>query len=431
MTVQAAIDAIGFGRFQRRLLLICGVTWAADAAELLAMGFALPGVREEFGLSAWESGLVAASTFIGMLVGATFWGTVADRIGRRTGFQLTVLIFAVFGTLSAFAPDVETLIALRVMTGFGLGGALPLDFSLMTEFLPSRNRGRHLVLLESFWAVGTVAIAVLAFVIVAPWGWRPLLAASGIAALLVVWIRRSVPESPRYLVSAGRVEEAQGILADVARVNGADRPGLVAPAPAATPETVGDLWRGGLRRPTLTLWLAWFAIGLAYYGLFVYLPTIFVDRGFSFVRTYGYTLILAAAQIPGYLTAAWLVERWGRRSTLVTYLAASGVFTIGFAIADSTVAVVVNAALMSFFALGAWAALYAYTPESYPTTLRATGMGWASAMTRIAAALVTLLGATVIAGSLTAALIVFGAAFLAAAAVIALLGEETRGRALA
>ena len=430
MTVQAAIDAIGFGRFQRRLLLICGVTWAADAAELLAMGFALPGVREEFGLSAWESGLVAAAAFIGMLVGATFWGTVADRIGRRTGFQLTVLIFAVFGTASAFAPSVEVLIALRVLTGFGLGGALPLDFSLMTEFLPSRNRGRYLVLLESFWAVGTVAIAVLAFLIVAPWGWRPLLAASGIAALLVVWIRRSVPESPRYLVSAGRVDEAERILADVAKANGTERPGLLAEAPAPDPGNVTHLWQGRLRRPTLTLWLAWFAIGLAYYGLFVYLPTIFVDRGFSFVRTYGYTLILAAAQIPGYLSAAWLVERWGRRSTLVTYLAASGVFTLGFAIADSTAVVVVNASLMSFFALGAWAALYAYTPESYPTSLRATGMGWASAMTRIAAALVTLLGASIIAGSLTAALIVFGVAFLLGAAVVGLLGEETRGRAL-
>jgi MFS transporter, putative metabolite:H+ symporter len=378
MTVQQAIDAIGFGRFQRRLLLICGVTWAADAAELLAMGFALPGVREEFELSAWESGLVASSTFLGMLVGATFWGTIADRIGLRTGFQLTVLIFAVFGTASAVAPSLETLIALRVLTGFGLGGALPLDFSLMTEFLPSRNRGRYLVLLESFWAVGTVAIAVLAFLIVAPWGWRPLLAASGLAALLVVWIRRTVPESPRYLATAGRAEEAERIVEEIARVNGAERPGRLSPGVAPEHGAVGKLWRGELRRPTLTLWLAWFAIGLAYYGLFVYLPTIFVDRGFSFVRTYGFTLILAAAQISGYLSAAWLVERRGRRSRLFTY----------------------------------------------------PSMGWASAMSRIAAALVTLLGATVIAGSLSAALIVFGAAFLVGAAVVGLLGEETRGRAL-
>ena len=429
--VQEAIDRIGFGRFQRRLLLVCGVTWAADAAELLAIGFALPGIREEFGLSSGQAGLVAASAFFGMLAGATFWGTLSDRIGRRTGFQWTVAIFAVFGLLSAFAPSVEVLIALRFAAGFGLGGALPLDFSLMTEFLPRRNRGRWLVLLESFWALGTVAIALLALLIVPEWGWRPLLGASGAAALLLVWIRRTVPESPRYLVTAGRPEEAAQVLAEVARANGAAPPDAPLAA-AATGEagTVGGLWRPQVRRSTLTLWIAWFAIGLAYYGLFVYLPTILADRGFSVVRTYGYSLILAAAQVPGYLSAAWLVERWGRRRTLVTYLAASGAFTVLFAVAESATAIVATAALMSFFALGAWAALYAYTPESYPTAVRATGMGWASAMTRIAAALVTLFGATVIAGSMAFALVFCGAAFLVGALAVGLLGRETRGEAL-
>jgi putative MFS transporter len=102
--VEEVVDRIGFGRFQRRLLLACGVTWAADAAELLAIGFALPGIREDFGLDATQAGYVAAAAFVGMLLGATFWGTIADRIGRRRGFQLTVLVFAVFGTASAFAP---------------------------------------------------------------------------------------------------------------------------------------------------------------------------------------------------------------------------------------------------------------------------------------------------------------------------------------
>src|SRR3954471_11632225 len=121
MDVQDAIDHIGFGRFQRRLLLACGVTWAADAAELLAIGFALPGIREEFGLDARQGGYVAAAAFGGVLAGATFWGTIADRIGRRRGFQLTVLIFAVFGTASAFAPNAATLVILRALAGFGLG----------------------------------------------------------------------------------------------------------------------------------------------------------------------------------------------------------------------------------------------------------------------------------------------------------------------
>jgi putative MFS transporter len=320
-TVEQVVDAIGFGRFQRRLLLACGITWAADAAELLAIGFALPGIREDFGLDARRAGYVAAAAFVGMLLGATFWGTVADRIGRRRGFQLTVLLFAIFGTASAFAPNAETLIVLRLLAGFGLGGALPLDFSLMSEFLPSHNRGRWLVLLESFWALGTLAIAIAAYLLVPAYGWRPLLAVSGVAALLVLWIRARVPESPRYLVAAGRESEARAVLARVAHENaaGADIGALAAP-PATPALGVRALFTRELRRPTAVHWTCWLLIGLAYYGLFVYLPTIFVARGFSFVRSYEYSVILAFAQVPGYLTAAWLVERWGRRPTLACFL---------------------------------------------------------------------------------------------------------------
>ncbi len=432
LSLDEAVDRIGFGRFQRRLLLVCGVTWAADAGELLAMGFALPGVREEFGLSAAGAGAVAAAAFLGMLVGAAFWGTVADRIGRRRGFALTVLIFAVFGLLSALAPSAEALAAARLIAGFGLGGALPLDFSLFAEVLPRRDRGRWLVVLESFWAVGTVVVAGLAFLIVPVAGWRPLLACSALAALLVLWIRLRVPESPRYLLAAGRPGEARAVLERMARENGVALPdGELAPAaPTAGRPGVATLWGPATRRSTLMLWLAWFAIGLAYYGLFVYLPTIFVDRGFSVVRSYGYAFLLALAQVPGYLSAAWLVERRGRRPTLVGYLVGSGGATLLFAVAESAAIIVVAACVMSFFALGAWAALYAYTPELYPTRLRATGMGWASATTRVAATLVTLLGATVIAGSEGLALTLFGGAFLAAAAAVALLGRETRGRPL-
>src|ERR671917_1159057 len=220
LTVQEAVDRIGFGRFQKRLLAVCGVTWAADGAEVLLLGFALPSVIEDFGISTTQAGLIASATFAGMLVGAWFWGTISDYIGRRLGFQLTVLIFALFGLLSAFAPGWEWLAGLRFLTGFGLGGALPLGLSPYAEFLPSENRGRNLVILESFWAIGTILAAGLAWIIVPAFSWRPLLATSAVAALLVLWIRRSIPESPRYLTISGKAEEAKRILVDIARQNG-------------------------------------------------------------------------------------------------------------------------------------------------------------------------------------------------------------------
>lgn len=431
-TVQEVIDRVGFGAFQRRLFLVCAVTWAADAAEIFLLSFALPGFSEEFDLSGGQAGLVVTSTFAGMLVGAWFWGMLADRIGRRTGFQLTVAVFAVFGLASAFAPDAAWLAVLRFATGFGLGGALPLDFSVFAEYLPTRNRGRWLVLLESFWAVGTVAAAGLALVIMPTLGWRYLLATSAVAAVLVLWVRRRVPESARYLVSRGRPDEAQAILARVAADNHVDPVGEQIVVPADESRTSGSLTAllaRGMRRVTLSLWSTWLLIAFAYYGIFVWLPQVLSDE-YGFLNTYVYVFFIAVVQLPGYFSAAWLLERWGRLPVLRTYLGISGAATFLWAVADGTSTVLVAAGLMSFFSLGAWAALYAYTPEVYPTRIRTTGMGSASGFARVGGVVAPLVGGALFPVSLVLALSVFAVAFVLAAIVVTSLRLETRGRPL-
>jgi len=433
LTVQDAIDRIGFGRFQKRLLGVSGVTWAADAAEVFLIAFALPQIVIDFDLSTFESAVAVAATFVGMLVGAWFWGTTADRIGRRKGFQITIGVFAVFGLLSAFAPSFYWLLVLRALTGFGLGGAVPLDFSLFAEFLPRRNRGRWLVILESFWGVGMVAAAGLAWIIVPSLGWRPLLAVSALAGALVFWVRLRIPESPRWLASQGRNEEALAILDEVARYNGQPEIGrgrLEIARPGEQPG-VKALWTPSLVRATAMLWIVWFFIALSYYGLFSWLPSIFVERGFDIVKTYGYTLLLAVASLPGYFSAAWLVEKWGRQRTLAVYLGASAVFTYVYAVADSVGLILTGACLMSFFTLGAWASLYAYTPELYPTNIRTTGMGAASGMARIAGVAAPLIGGLLIPVSLVAALTVYAVSFAIATVTVIALGRETREEALA
>jgi putative MFS transporter len=415
-TVQEAVDQIGFGRFQKRLLGVCGVTWAADAAEVLLLGFALPAIIAEFGISTAQGGLIATATFAGMLVGAWFWGTISDYVGRRAGFQLTVLIFALFGLLSAFAPSWEWLLVLRFVTGFGLGGALPLDFSLYAEFLPTKNRGRNLVILESFWALGTVIAAGLAWLLVPSFGWRPLLATSALAAVLVLWIRKSIPESPRYLAISGKNEEAREILAGIARENGQPEPeGDLVADERQQGNPVGKLWKPGLRQSTLMLWIAWFCISLAYYGIFTWLPQAFVAQGFSSLQTYQNTFLLALAQVPGFFSAAYLIERLGRRNTLGLYLIASGVFTFLFAIITG---------------FGAWGSLYAWTPELYPTEIRTTGMGWASGMARVAGIITPTLGGILFGYALVSALSAWAAAFVVGGIAVFLLGVETKRKGL-
>jgi MFS transporter, putative metabolite:H+ symporter len=432
ISVQDAIDRGGFGAFQRRLFLVCAVTWAADAAEIFLLSFALPGFSEDFDLSGGEAGLVVTSTFAGMLLGAWFWGAVSDRIGRRTGFQLTVLVFAVFGLASAFAPDAVWLGVLRFFTGFGLGGALPLDFSVFAEYLPTRNRGRWLVLLESFWAVGTVVAAGLALVIMPTLGWRWLLATSAIAGLLVLWVRRRVPESARYLASKGRTDEAQTILREVAVQNGVPptTEPIAVPTGESRPSTVGTLLTRGLRRITLSLWSTWLLIAFAYYGIFVWLPQV-LSNEYGVLNSQLYVFFIAVVQLPGYFSAAWLLERWGRLPVLRTYLAVSGAATFLWAVAGGTTTVLLAAGLMSFFSLGAWAALYAYTPEVYPTQIRTTGMGSASGMARVGGVIAPLVGGALFPVSLVLALSVFAGSFIVAALVVASLRIETRGVPLA
>lgn len=432
LELQDALDGLGFGRFQRRLLVICGLAWAADAAEVLLIGFALPEVIDEFGLTPGQASFIVTATFVGMLAGAWLSGPIGDRVGRRTTFQAAVVMSSVFGGLAALAPDGWWLGGLRALTGVGLGAALPVNFSLFAEFLPRRNRGRNLVLMESFWALGTIGAAGLAWLLVPTLGWRALLASTALTIVVVYWIRRDVPESPRYLAAVGRPGEVQAVLRRVAQVNGLPAPAVaVTTGPASSGSSVAALWSPHFRRTTVMLWVAWLSIALGYYGIFTWLPTIFLELGFEFLATYQYTFILALAQVPGYFSAAWLIERWGRRVTLAVYLAASAVCTYAFTVATTEVVIVSAASLMSFFALGGWGALYAYTPELYPTDIRATGVGWASGMTRIAGALAPLVGGFLLPVSLVAALSVYAVAFAVGGGVVAALGTETRGLPLA
>jgi putative MFS transporter len=194
---------------------------------------------------------------------------------------------------------------------------------------------------------------------------------------------------------------------------------------------VAGLWSPELRRRTGAVWAVWFLVNFSYYGAFIWLPTILVASGFSLVRSFGYTLLITVAQLPGYAASALLVERWGRRRTLATFLVGSAAAAALFAMADSTATVLLAGMLLSFFNLGAWGALYAVTPELYPTPLRGTGSGWAAGVGRIASIIAPLCVPLLReAGGTGLLFAVFAAVFLLAALASTQL-PELRGKALA
>jgi len=436
-SIDEAIDHIGVGRFQWRLLLVNGLTWAADAMEVLIAGFVLPSVIVAFGLqqSPGQQTLFLSSAFAGMFIGALIWGQVADRFGRRNVFLFTVLLDAVFGLLSAIAPNFWFLVAFRFLTGFAVGGTLPVDYSLLAEYVPTKQRGRFLVYLESFWALGTIAVALAALLFIPNLpesGWRWVLGISAIPGLIGYWIRRGVPESPRYLLIHGREDEARTVLQQIATENGTpiELGRLEAPR-GATTVPLAAIWRGTLLRRTVLLSVTWFSLSLGYYGIFTWLPRFFQAQGFQLLNAYQNSLILALSQIPGYVLAAILVDRIGRRPTLALYLFVSAAASFLFATATNTTAIVIYSNLLSFSLLGAWGALYVYSPELYPTDSRTTGMGWVSAMARLAGIFAPTVGGLLLGTSLTLALGVYAAFFLIGGVAALLMGAETRNKRLA
>ena len=438
LSYEDALAGVGYGTFQRKLLFICGLGWAADAMEVLLVSFAMPSMSAEWSLSKAQTSFLATAIFLGMLVGALFWGRLADRIGRKLCFVLTIAVYSLFGGLSALSPSFECFLVLRFLTGIGVGGALPVDYGMFSEYLPPKNRGRRLVFLEAYWALGSILAALIAWLIVPRFGWRAMFACSALPGFLLLAVRSGVPESPRFLYSRGKIAEARAVLERVAAANGTALPeGELAVPAGAGSSRVSALLEPKLLRTTLLLWLIWFTISIGYYGAFTWLPSWFRAKGFALPSVYLNSLIMALAQVPGYFSAAALVEKWGRRRTLGAYLVASGIFAWLFALAVTPTSVLLTAVFLSFFALGAWGALYAYTPEAYPTSIRTTGIGTASAMTRIAGAIAPSIGAMVAGGamgaggSLALPLAVFALAYAIGGAGAFCLPIESRDAALA
>ncbi|MBN9046520.1 MAG: MFS transporter [Rhizobiales bacterium] len=433
LTIEQVLDRAGAGAFQRNLLWVFGLVWAADAMQVLAVGFTAAPIAKTFGLSVPEALQTGTLFFLGMMIGAALFGRLADKYGRRRVLLLTVACDAVFGLLSVFAPNFGLLLALRFLTGVAVGGTLPVDYAMMAEFLPAKNRGRWLVMLEGFWAIGTVVIALAAWAAslagVAD-AWRYIFVVTGAPALIGIGLRLWVPESPMHLLKSGQMEQAKQVLNRVLIRNGGltltSSDELEAPRAVAQ----GGLFSPVLRRRTLAMIAIWFLVSVSYYGIFTWIPAKLAGDGFGFVRGYGFLVLVALAQVPGYALAAWGVEAWGRRSTLIGFLFLSAAACVLFTLATGTLVVAASILIMSFALLGTWGALYAFTPELYPTALRASGMGAAGAMARLGGLLAPSAVAIVISQSFYVAVAMF-AALLALAGIVAFfIDVETRRQAL-
>lgn len=444
-SVAARLDALPFTRRHLKVLTGSGLGWALDAMDVGLVSFVLTALIAQWSLTGEQASWIASAGFVGMAVGASLGGLLADRFGRRSVFALTLLIYGLATGASALAGGVAALIALRVVVGLGLGAELPVASTYVSELAPARMRGRLIVLLEAFWAIGWTAAALIGFFVIpaSADGWRWAFALGAIPALYALIVRWGLPESPRWLAQRGRDAEASEVVAGFEsspalgesrrhRTAPAAPAVTAAPAPAATSarQRLARLWSAELRVRTAALWTVWFCVNFAYYGAFIWIPTILFAQGYDLVKSFGFTLIITLAQLPGYAVAAWLIEVWGRRATLSVFLAGSAIAAVLFGTASGEGAIIATGMALSFFNLGAWGALYAVTPETYPTSLRGTGAGWAAGVGRIASIVAPLSVPPLLAAGGAPLLFVIFAAFFVLAAAAAWGLAEHRGAAL-
>jgi putative MFS transporter len=437
--------------YQRRIFAIIASAWLVDQIDVALLTFLLGSIVVAFGLTPTEAGQLAAMTFAGQLVGNILAGTASDRFGRKAVFQVTMVVWGLASLAAAAAWSLPVLMACRFLIGVGVGGEAPVAQAMVSEIVPASVRGKYIAIMEGFWAVGYVLSGAISFFVLPYLGWRWAFVVVGLLSLVVLAVRRSMPESPRWLAEAGRGAEADAVMATmeraVERATGRPlppvAPGLAAAAAPSTPRrgAVATLFAPEYRLRTVMAFGLWFFALIGFFGLNSWIAVLLKERGFSIVGSVGFVTLITLGGIPGFAAAALLLERAGRKPTAALFLvcAAASAYLYGNAGGDAVLTVAgvavtwlfIAGFVMQFFMFGMWSCLYAYTPELYPTRARATGAGFASAFGRIGAILGPMIVPVLVRDHGPAVAFQVGAGgFLIAALLVLVLGVETRGKVL-
>ncbi|MEM2333658.1 MAG: MFS transporter [Candidatus Caldarchaeum sp.] len=431
------LDRVSLSRFHYQLLLLGSLVYCFTAMNVMLIAAVLPSIIAEFKLEQQPlvSGLLLSAGYLGMFVGAISCGILADIIGRKKTLLLTLLIMTVFTALNSIAPDPASLAILRFLAGIGLGGSLPQPGVYVSEYVPARYRGRFLRLVETSWVYGALLSLAFPYLLFPAFGWRLTFLVALVPLFLIPLVLVYAPESLRYLQLKGRAKEVvdllrkHGLVLESLEETSSEKP--TRPRYSIL-EALKELWSRDYWRRTLVLWIMWAVLVYTYHGIFIWLPTFYVrELGLTVVRSIEWVLIVTLAQVPGYYSAAFLLDRLGRKPVAAVYLTAASVGSALLGMAATPMEILLWSVVVSFFNLGAWSALYAYTPELYPTRIRGTGAGAAASIGRVAGIIApTATPLLYVSGGLPAAFTVFSLTHLSGAAAVLLLGIETKGKAL-
>ncbi len=415
MKIDAVIEKYISREEQRRYLFLSFPAWIIVSYGVLLGTFTTKDVLADFGNSSTISqAFLKSSVFIGMLVGAFLSGFISDTLGRKVSINLYLSFSVIFTFLGGFSSSTLSYTIFRTLAGFGFGGLMPSVNAYLSEVTSVRLRGRYLVLLESMWAIGSILVGVVHITLgKLSWRWDYWMMALG--SLLFIWYLR-IPESPRFVFMKNGKEALEKLLG--VTIKEKIEPIKKAKVP------VYELLKKPYTSRTLMIWSVWFVLSIVYYGIFLWLPSIFAAKGLV-EKSMTLTFLMMVFQLPGYLLAAYLIEKIGRVKSMLLFLFGTALTSLGFALVQSSALYITFALLTSIFCLGAWGLVYAYTPELYPTSFRTTGNGSSGTITRIGGIIAPYI-VPIFKGKVLSLLLFFSVLLFLVGILVAVYGVETK-----
>lgn len=397
--LNAAVDRMPMTGAHYRLFIIIAAGSMFNAIEQYNVGYAAPILTSQWGLTQTAVGLLSTVTFAAMAVGALVSGFVADRIGRRTTFMVNIALFTFGALVAALSPDYTILFLARILIGLGLGGEMSLGFTVLSELMPTKRRARMTAAL-SFAAggVGMFAAAGLATLMLGPLAdvlggeetaWRWFFGFMFLPAVIILFVRIWIPETPRYLLQRGKIYETNRVISLLSNNRlraSSDFPvtthvlaaeGTI-PAVSKANMTPSEIFRGPLLKRTLIGWTLIVGIFAIAVGLTLFMPTLLVERGFELSGSLGLSTLINLAGLFGGLSGIWITSRVPRRRIFQIAGSICAVFSLCFILADTNVLAISFAALLAFTLQVLAASVWGYIPELYPTRIRGFAAGAAA-----------------------------------------------------
>ena len=391
-------DHAKFNGFHGMVLFWCALIIIFDGYDLAVAGIALPSIMKEMGVTPATAGYMVSSALFGMMFGAIFLGTIADKIGRRWAIVICIVLFSVFTAIAGMTHDPIAFSVTRFLAGLGIGGVMPNVVAQMTEYSPRKMRSTLVTLMFSGYAVGGMLAAVLGKGLIETYGWSYVFFAAVAPVLLIPFVLKSMPESMPFLIKMGRIDELKKI---VSRMEPSYTPSAndtfeLPSSHKASSAPVGKLFQDGRGFSTIMIWVAFFMCLFMVYALSSWLTKLMASAGYSLGSALTFVLVLNFGAMIGAIGGGWLADRFNIKYVLMCFyaLAAVSITLLGVKMPTELLFFVVGLAGAS--TIGTQILTYAYTGQFYPMSIRSTGIGLASGMGRSGAILAPIVIGTLV-----------------------------------